>query len=293
MDTKLSPYIYWTYNAIKRYLFRDTAYLLLYTYRYFQNNHHNNCKFYTEQEFVHLIETGKSIIRLGDGEIGLLHFLPIRYQVYSDTIRNNLKKIITDYKDNSNYILMIPYFVNSTNTELKKTNQFRVYRQLKITYELLFNKSAIYYDQLAFYKDGYFKKLILPYIQIKKVIIVTNAENKEKIIKSKLSSKEYLYVVCENENTYESRIKIQSDIIDIINKTGLPKKNFVILMSAGLSKTIIYDMCNKGYQLLDIGKGLESYYIGKSLEYGLHLLEWILQKNNLKKAGKWNQMKKK
>jgi len=37
-------------------------------------------------------------------------------------------------------------------------------------------------------------------------------------------------------------------------------------MSAGLSKTIIYDMAGQGYQVLDIGIGLESYYTGINLE---------------------------
>lgn len=273
----------WTYRVVKRYLVKDTAYLLLYLYRYFQNNHRNNCKFYTEEEFVHLIGKGKSIIRIGDGEIGLLHFLPVIYQIYSDAIRNDFKKIIQDYNDDSDYLLLIPTFVNYTNAELKRTNHFKIYRQLKITYELLFNKNAKYFDQLAFYKDVNFKKLILPYIKTKKVIIVTNRENKEKIASSPLSSNEYFYVTCENENTYESRLIIQNDIIDIIYRTGLPKNNFVILMSAGLSKTIIYDLSSEGYQVLDIGKGLESYYTETSIEYRLRIPQESMQKNNSKK----------
>lgn len=259
--------IIWIYNVIKRYLFKDAKYFFLYICRYFQNNYHNNCKFYAEEEFTNLIKAGKSIIRLGDGEIGLLHFCPVCYQTYSDAIRNDFLKIIKNYNDNSKYILGVSLFVNCTNIELKKINRFPVWRQLKITYELIFNKNVKYFDQLAFYKDGGFERLVLPYIKTKKVIIVTNKENKEKIINSKLSSDAYLYITCEDKNTYESRLKIQNDIINLIDKTGLPKNNFVILMSAGLLKTIIYDMSNKGYQALDIGKGLESYYMEISIEH--------------------------
>ncbi len=259
-----------TYNALKRYLFKDTKYLLLYIYRYFQNNYHNNCKFYTEEEFADLIRSGKSILRLGDGEMSLLHFLPTpdnSPQIYSDAIRDDFLKIIKTYNDDSSYILGIPFHVNYTNTQLKQMHRWEVCRQMKITYELIFNKKAKYFDAFAFYKDGGFEKFIVPYIKDKRVIIATNKENKEKIINSKLSSDTYLYVACEEKNTYEERLRIQNDIISLIDKSGMPKNNFVILMSAGLSKTITYDMSGKGYQMLDIGRGLENYYAGISIEH--------------------------
>ena len=66
----------------------------------------------------------------------------------------------------------------------------------------------------------------------------------------------------------------------------MPKTDFVILFSAGLAKTIIYDLCNEGYQVLDIGRGLESYYKGVSIEYRIHILE---RTKHLEKLKKWNQ----
>ncbi|MCX6718074.1 MAG: GT-D fold domain-containing glycosyltransferase [Candidatus Staskawiczbacteria bacterium] len=259
-----------SYNAGRRYLFKDTKYLFFYIYRYFTDNYHNKCKFYTDEEFANLIKAGKPALRLGDGEISLVHFLPTPSnspQVYSDAIRNDFLKIIKNYSDDSKYIIGIPKAVNFTNAELKKINRFEVCRQMKITYEMIFNKNAKYFDAFAFYKDGGFEKFILPHIKNKKVIIATNEENKKKIMDSKLSSKEYLYVTCGEKNTYEDRFRMQNEIINIIDKSGLPKDNFAILMSAGLSKTIIHDMAGKGYQLIDIGRGLENYYAGISIEH--------------------------
>ena len=255
-------------RAIKKYLFKDTRYFLLYLYRYFQNNYHNNCKFYSKADFLKFLESGKSIIRIGDGEIGILHYLPIGgYQKYSDEIRNDFLKIVKKYNDSSSYLLMIPLYVNQTNTELKKAGRFQGYMPLKLTYEILFNKKATYFDQHAFYRDGGFKELIVPYMKNKKVVIVTNKQNVEKIKNSKFSDKSYYYIECPNENAYEYRGKIQKDIVDLIDKSGSPKNEFVVLMGAGLSKTIIYDMSKDGYQLLDIGKGLESYYFEISVQH--------------------------
>jgi hypothetical protein len=255
------------YKAIQKYLFKDTRYFLLYIYRYFQDNYHNNCKFYSKEEFLKFINSGKSIIRIGDGEIGILHYLPIGgYQDYSDSIRNDFLKIVKNYTDNSKYILMIPLYVNQTNTELKKAGRFQGYMPLKLTYEMIFNKDVKYFDQHAFYRDGGFKELIIPYIKSKKVIIVTNKQNIEKIKNSKFADKSYQYIVCPSENAYESRLEIKKNIVDLINKSGADKKDFAILMGAGLLKPIIYDMCEEGYQLLDIGKGLESYFFEISVQ---------------------------
>lgn len=254
-------------KALKRYLFKDTAYLLLYLWRYFQNNHHNNALFYTDKEFIGLISAGKSFIRIGDGEMGLLHFCKVRYQIYSDSIRNDFLTIIKNYTTDSKCIILIPPPVNYTNKQLKAINRFHLYRQFKITFELIFNKQAKYFDQLAFYKNGQFEKLILPYITTKQVVIVTNQENAEKIRNSPLASDTYHYVICGNENTYETRADIEKEIISLITKTGQPKSDFIVLMSAGLCKTIIPEMADQGYQVLDIGKGLESYYQGISIEH--------------------------
>jgi hypothetical protein len=255
-------------GAIKKYLFQDTRYFFQYVYRYPQNNFHNDCRFYSDQELINLLQHGKSIIRIGDGEIGVLHRLPITvYQVYSDALRADLLKIIKNYTNDSNYVLMIPLFVNETNKKLRDTGRFQGYMPLKITYELIFNKHAGYFDQHVFYKDGGFGRLILPYAKTKKMIIVTNAGHVEKIKASGRADDVFDYIVCGNKNTYESRAEIQTAIVEMIKKTGLPKSDFIVLMSAGLSKTIIYDLSKEGYQILDIGKGLESYYMDVSIQH--------------------------
>ena len=255
------------FSLLLRYIFKDTRYFFWYIWRYFQNNYHNNAKFYADEEFANLIKAGKSIIRIGDGEIGLTHFFPIRYQIYSDAIKNDLLKIIKNYTNDSKYVLMIPLFVNYTNTQLKKINRFLAFRQIKTTYELIFNNNATYFDQLIFYKKGGSEKFIVPHLKNKKVIIVTNKEHTEKIQNSPLASSDYSYIACNNENTYESRLAIQNEIIKLITDTGLPKEEFVVLFSTGLAKTIIYDMAEWGYQVLDIGKGLESYYTNTDIEH--------------------------
>ncbi len=225
--------------------------------------------FYDDEEIAALIRDGKSILRIGDGEIGILHFNTSDYQKYSDEIRRDFAKIIKNYTDESPYILSIPIFVNYTNRELRDLgpNKLRLWMPLKITYELLFNKRAKYIDAHLFYKDNKFKKIVLPYILTKKFILVTNEDNKKEVLNTSFAKNIFDYVLCPDQSSYENRHEAQANIIKIINQSGLPKKEFVILLAAGMAKTIIYELSLNGYQLFDIGKGIEGYYKDVSLEH--------------------------
>lgn len=254
-------------KAIKKYLFKDTSYFFIYCFYYFFSGYKNNCSFYNDLELIDLIKKRKSLIRIGDGEIDLIHFLPIGYQRYSDSIRNDFLKIIKNYSFNSPYVLMIPLFVNYSNKDLKNIEKLGCWLPLKVTYRMIFNKKMKYFDQHIFYKDDKFKELILPYILSKRIIIVTNENNKDGIEKSNFSSHVSDYIICPQENSYEDRFVIKDNIEKIVKNSGFSKEDFVVIMAAGLSKTIIYELSEDGYQIFDIGKGLEGYYKNISLKH--------------------------
>jgi len=255
------------YRAAHKYLFRDTRYFFLYLLRSLSDGHRNGCAFYGNDAFVKLIESGKSFIRLGDGEIGLLHYLPIHYQKWSPAIRDDFLSIIGDYSDSSPYILMIPLFVNATNAELGRISKLQVWMPLKVTYEMIFPKDATYFDQHIFYRDGMFEKLLLPYLAKKKIIVVTNAKNIADLRASPFHARVFAYIPSPDADAYEAREDIRNAIEQMVRKNGLPKNAFVVLLAAGLAKTIVYTMSKEGYQLFDVGKGLEGFYKGMSLEH--------------------------
>lgn len=257
------------YKIIFNYFIKDTKYFFLYLFRYFQKFYKNNCLFFDKLELIKLLEDGKSIIRIGDGEIGLIHYLDIGYQPYSDSIRRDFIKIIKNYNDKSNYILGIPVFVNYTNKELKETkglhNYFKCWMPLKITYELIFNKKAKYIDAHVFYRNSGFKNLLESFLKNKKIVLVTNKKNIEEISELSLPFVISDYVPCVDTKSYDFKDEIKNKIINSVNSLG-DCKNVVVLMSAGLAKTVIFDLANKGFQIIDVGKGLEGYYQDISLD---------------------------
>ena len=257
------------WGGIKKYLFKDTRYFFLYLFRYFQGGYRHTCIFYDKQELSNLLKNGKSLIRLGDGEIGLVHFLKIHYQEYSDSIRNDFKNIISDYSNKSPYILAIPLFVNYSNQELRALGKGKLacWLPLKVTYELLFNKKATYADAHLFYRDYKFSELIVPLLNDKKIVLVTHARNKERCLNSAFGKRIAACVCSPEANAYEERERIMAEIIQAIGQITINKNECIVLMAAGLSKTIISDLAKQGYQVLDIGKGLEGYCENVSLEH--------------------------
>lgn len=255
-------------NAIKKYLLKDPLYFFLYTIRNLQRGYGKHCEFYTEKEIGELIKERKSIIRLGDGEMSNIHFLSITPQTYSNELRNEYIQLIKHYTNDSSYVIGIPIYVNYTNAELDKLGKGkkRLWMPLKVTFETLFNPKTKYIDAHVFYRDNRFNTLILPYIKTKKVILVTNESNIVLTKKSPFAEYVSYYVACPSINAFESRKKLKIAVEEIISTSGLNKNDFVVLLSAGSAKPIIYEMANSGYQILDIGTGYEGFTLNKSLE---------------------------
>ena len=138
---------------------------------------------------------------------------------------------------------------------------------LKISFEQIFNKKATYLDQHLFYRDERFKNLVFPYIQHKHIIVVTEEKNKKRINDSELSKSLYAFVNSPSTNAYEARDKIRDEITSIITTSPYKKEDFVILMIAGLAKTIIAELSSQGYQLIDWGLGNETIGKNISIEY--------------------------
>lgn len=263
-------------NFLKKYLLKDTKYCLLYLYRLLIHEKKLNCQFYNLEEIKKEIKIGKSIIRIGDGEIGLLHYLPIHYQKWSTEIRNEFLKIIKEYKNDKNYILAIPIFVNYTNKELKNfkntnnipSNKIFVWMPLKITFEMLFNKKIKYIDSHIFYRDKESKILLDFIFSLNKIIILISDENSINDCKnSKIDNKINFYIKSPSINSFEERHQIKNEIEKILKNNKLKKEQVLILFKAGLAKTIIKDLSENNIQIIDIGRGAEYYINGKSLEY--------------------------
>ncbi|MFH1188281.1 MAG: GT-D fold domain-containing glycosyltransferase [bacterium] len=241
--------------------------MFTYIYVFFLKDFSFKIHFYTPIELAELIQEGKSIIRLGDGEINLFHGFKNHYHFFSPSLKDMIKKIITSYSSESLYILSVPRFINVSNQELKMIGKLSVWLPLKVVFLLLFPKKISYMDSHNFYYDEYFENFLTPLFVNKKIIFVTNGKTiKKQKQNTKLPWKDIVYI-----ETPETDALISYDnIVTLINKEIKKhnSKDVVLFIAMGpVGKYLIYEYADRGYQGIDIGKIAEVMFTGESVQY--------------------------
>lgn len=219
-----------------------------------------NVNFFSEEDFIKNIKNGKSLIRLGDGDMGIMHNKNIFHQEYNKNLENDLRLIIKDYSDNSKYILMIPKFLNVKNSILKKKNILICWLPFKLEFIESFNKDMYYGDAHYFYYLNNAKIFFEEFIKNKNILFVTNNIIIEKLKKSYLLGKNIYFIETPIEGTYDVLEKIEKKIDYFCGQNKIDG----IVFSCGCSSRILsYKFSKKGIQSFDVGTGINSYLDNK------------------------------
>lgn len=242
----------------------------MYASVYFLKGFAFKVKFYSNNEIINLLQKGKSVIRLGDGDIVHIQLaLDNTYHRPDQRLKKMYKTIIKNYHEGGSYVLSIPRFVNYTNLELKNLGERKLEWGLamKVMFFLSFNKNCPYMDAHNFYYDNYFEQTIAPLFASKKVIFITNKKtiNKQKGNKN-LLWQDAIYIESPEINAMDAYENIKRNLDKTLN--GIGKNDVVIFSAMGpVGKYIVYEYANKGYQGIDIGKVAEVMFTGESIAY--------------------------
>jgi hypothetical protein len=222
---------------------------------------------FTKKEISEKIREGKSIIRFGDGEINLLLGLKNHYHSFSPVLQKMLLEIVSEYQQNSRYILAIPRFITQSNEYLKTINKFNVWLPLKVIFWLKFNKNVSYYDAHSFYYVNYFETVIGPLLMDKHVVLVTKQATIEMQSNNpSIPWKQFTSIAAPQQEALDQYEIIVSTIDSHI--AHWPQSEVVILFALGpVGKFIAYQFSQKGVQSLDIGKVAEVMYTESTIEY--------------------------
>lgn len=258
-----------TISFLRRYLLKHPVYTLAYILTYFLKDFSSKISFYREDEISKLLYEGKSILRLGDGD---MVSIPLDIQHTAGQPNERIKKwyktIIKEYKKNSPYILSVPRFVKMSNEDIKKIGpgKFALWLPVKVMFLLNFNKNVPYMDAHNFYYDNYFETIVAPVFKDKKIILVVN-----KIIADKQQSnsnlpwKDILYVEAPSYNAIDSYGEIVLNIDRELKKHN--KKDVVLFIAIGpIAKQLVFKYANDGYQSIDIGRFADVMFTGESIE---------------------------
>lgn len=252
-----------------RYTTHDPLFVLYYAAAYFRQKYLVTISFFSTDELAGHIKQGKSIIRIGDGEIGLLHGRDISYQRADKELVWYLRKSIEDYNKKSPYILAIPVFAGYTNEELKKKNVFTCWLPLKIEFKRIFNKNTVYADAHFFYYKNNFEKYLESYLKTKKLIINTAEEN----IQTQRATIDRLFTVLEwipsqSPEPFELFNQTKKKIDATLAEYRGARSDIILILGSGpMSKALAYEYSRRGIQSLDVGRGFEHIYNSNNFEH--------------------------
>ena len=253
----------------KNYFLKDPGFVFYYGLAYFRKDYTVKALFYTNTELVEEIKKGKSVIRIGDGEIGLLHGRDIHYQKCVPELIKFLREMVLSYSDESEYILSIPVFVNYKNKELAKTKgKLSCWLPLKVEFNRIFNHKAKYSDAHFFYYKNNFEKSLESYLKTKKLIINTTQQN----INTRKDDIEKVFnvidwITAKTPQPFDGYQETVEKIDLVLEKNKEFKKDIVLIFSSGpLGKALSFVYSKKGVQCIDLGKGFEHIYNDKNFE---------------------------
>lgn len=255
------------FRFLGRNLFRNPRYFFAYAARYLDPDYTVHPKVLSDDSLITSIESGASLIRLGDGEIYLMNYGSIHYQDYDPELRAGLFQLVREYTDTSPYRIGIPLQLSLSNQELRARALLHCWLPLKICFNLYFPKNVRYFDAHLFYRSGMFDKSLSMYLKDKHVVCAGNQKVLDDTLYKHLSkhAAHVSFVISSERNAYGQKEELISKIDLALSEVqgGMPP---VILLAVGpASKIIAYEYAKRGIQALDIGHGIET--VGRELDY--------------------------
>lgn len=255
------------FRFFRRYVFTNPRYTINYLVAFWRRGFQFRAQLLSEPEFITELKKGKSLIRLGDGEINLMLGLRNHYQIFSPVLQKAMFDIVLSYNNNSPYILSVPRFINCSNEELRGMGKLQVWLPLKVMFGMYFKKKLPYLDAHSFYYDEYFERTVGACIADKQIVLITRQatidkqKNNASIPWGRVS-----YIAVPEQEALSSYESIKEKIEATLHSTKL--NDVVLLFAMGpVGKQLAFEFAKRNVQSIDIGKVAEVFYTGESIAY--------------------------
>jgi Glycosyltransferase GT-D fold len=255
------------FTALYTTFVNDNRVFFYYCFSYIYNIRIPQLRILSEDQLSTQLQSGKSLIRVGDGEAMICVGRSIHYQDFHPTLQSDITSIITSYSSDSPYILAVPFFaIRNSPAELKAKNRYRIWRLFRAFFKIRFNHNAAYADAVMFYHSNAFADTLADHLKEKKIILVTKRDNMTPELKKSLSSlsENITYIESPATNAYDT-LPQTTQLIDQACSNTLPEKLAILVAIGPAAKSLTYHYAKKGCQALDIGHGIE--IIGQTKDY--------------------------
>lgn len=235
--------------------------------RYFSSKEFylRNLKVMSKDDLDCAIAEGKSVIRLGDGEIFLYYFGSIPgNQDYAFDLRKFFFRIVDEYKKDGAYILGLGTdYVSLSNEELKKRKLYKIWFLSKVFFYTKSRRDVSYFNAHFFYKTNGFRHTLSGQLKNKNVLVVANAMQIEKLKQSPFVTEYSVTFLCgPDKNGFKYYELLLQQILFYVAHE--PENWRVILAIGPTSKVLVYELSKRGVVGYDIGQGVGAIY-GESL----------------------------
>ena len=221
-------------------------------------------KILTPSETADAVASGKSLIRIGDGELRLMRGLSLGFENPSDGLLSELELVKDTYSrmgEDCPYLLCVPRkFMKASALSLMKKRQYvSSWAEARLYFKRRFSTSVTYGDAFIFSKDYKAEcDRILGYLKGRPVIFVHNSKECFKRFKQTHGG-EVHYIACPTEFAYERIDEIEAEIYSVAQKNGYSPKDVCLVISAGpCAKPLVMRTSNRGYQAIDTGHLFDS-----------------------------------
>ncbi len=203
--------------------------------------------------------SGKSLIRLGDGEMRIMRGLSIGYQDYTDELFSEFCAIRDTAEclgDGCPYLLCVPkrFMSASSLSLLKKRKYASSWAEARLYFKRKFPKSFTYGDAFVFSVEnrGEYERIFTSLCQ-RNVIFVHNDEIYASTFARQYGASVH-FIPCPKRNAHSSAREIEMAILDMIASSAWKQDEVSVIISAGpCAKALVLRLSLKGYHAIDAG----------------------------------------
>lgn len=250
---------------VRLHITRDPKFFFTYLLQYCNPFYQSSISFTNTDSIVSFLEQGKSLIRLGDGEIYILNEGGLSFQSFDPKLKQHLQKCISEYTPNSPYVLglnRVPLLMS--NLALRRHGLLSCWLPSKVYYQLYFNKNVTYFDAAVFYDKDALAKYIESYCKKKKIIILSNQSNLDRFkANNTIPFSVTAFIETPENDTFSEYDLIKDHVLTLAEQYGM--NEVLIFVACGpAGKVLAYELALSGIQAVDIGNGIEVAYSDKN-----------------------------
>ena len=208
-----------------------------------------------EEETLAAIADGKSIIRIGDGEVMLLTGRDVYFQPASPVLAKAFRMIIGNYNAQSPYLLGVP--AEKITAPALSSAQHRVWRWFRIVFPLRFKTNERYVSAVYFYKQGRFKRELAPLFKKHHAVWLANEDTLSPALQSYAGSISVhtSFITAPGNDAFSAYDTIKSEVLAVTETH--PQLPVVVCTAIGpAGKVLAYELATQGIQVLDLGHGM-------------------------------------